>query len=272
MRRAVLVAFACALGASTLRAQGDFANRDHGTPFQVEDARAIDVGTVEARIGAFTYERIPSLSVVTWTPAVVLGILAGTELELALPLARVKYSDGIGGGLQWGYVSASLMHVLHAEAGAWPALGARVSLLAPVINSSDGPYTFDYSALLTRSMTWGRVHATATATHEANTDHATLADVVGGGSGRPSWIDRWSAGVAADHVIATQSLLVGGEYLARRVADGEPLEHHMGAGLRKQVGARDVVSAGIDRRFTRFPAWTLSLGFSHAFGARQATQ
>lgn len=262
VRRLSTVALvAIAMAGRGADAQTDYYNLDRGRPLHVEDALAIERHAIEwqlaplrlggARGAGSTLELEPELA---W------GVWPRTQLEVGIPMAR--WSRGGRETLGGAGVDVAILHALNTETTTLPALALAARMLIPAGPLGPSRAVPTVTALVTRTLSHGRVHVNASATP------GTFAD-----DDRVGEASRWEVGVAGDHAFVFRSLLVGGEVLARRrlVGDAE-VEWRAGTGLRYQVGPRLAVDAGVGRGLAADGEWyvtfgsAVSLSLLHRFG------
>jgi hypothetical protein len=244
----------CAMPAA---AQTDYYNTDAGRPITVEDAYAIERRAVEIQLAPLRLSRDHG-GIYTWAiePAVAIGVLPRTQLEIGVPLLHVDRGAG-GGATGLGGIDLSLLYNLNAET-ALPALGVVADLLLPVgAMASDDPYP-SLKGIATKTFSWARFHANAQYTFAGRTVRAhglTDAPVT-------DEISRWMAGLAVDRTFPLHSLLLTAEVVARQpLPVGDEVSWSTGAGLRYQIGPRLAADAGAGYRLT-----TLDRGWFVTFG------
>lgn len=242
-------------------AQTDYYNLDRGRPLYVEDALAIERHAIEWQLAPLRLGGARGVgSTLELEPELAWGVWPRTQLEVGVPIARWSRSgrETIGGA----GVDVAILHALNTETTTLPALALAARMLIPAGPLGPSRAVPTVTALVTRTLSHGRVHVNASATP------GTFAD-----DDRVGEASRWEVGVAGDHAFVFRSLLVGGEVLARRrlVGDGE-VDWRAGTGLRYQVGPRLAVDAGVGRGLAADGEWyatfgsALSLSLLHRFG------
>src|SRR5690606_32682558 len=118
--------------------------------------------------------------------------------------------------------------------------------------------------MVTRTFSWGRVHANAERTFGPSLD-AALDGPAGPEAGARA---QWTLGAAVDHTFPMRATLVGAELFAEQpMALDEPVRWTAGFGARHQLDVRWAVDGGISRRLTGDDrSWSVTLGAAYAFG------
>jgi hypothetical protein len=275
-RTASLAVPAAALGgllaaAPGAAAQTDFYNTDHGRPLQVEDAAPVERHAFELQAAPVRLERGPG-GAYEWgvEPSLAWGVLPRTQVELGVPIAWRDRARGAGSRAGVAGVELSALHQLNTETTTLPALAVSASALAPVGALGPAHPYASATAIATRTLSWGRVHANAQATVGPTPRAGAAAAPRTAAPGAPEQA-RWMAGLAVDHTFAVRSLLVAGEAVARRPLAGDGIEWTVGAGTRWQAAPRWALDAGAGRRVTGDEAgWYLTVGSAYAFGLPRA--
>lgn len=245
----------------TVQAQTDYYNLDRGRPLHVEDALAIERHAIEWQLAPVRLSGARGAgSTLEFEPELAWGVWPRTQLEVGVPMARWRRGsrETLGGA----GVDIAVLHALNTETTTLPALAVAARTLLPAGPLGPSRAIPTFTALLTRTMSLGRIHLNASATPgRYSTD-----DRVGEAS-------RWEVGVAGDHAFVFRSLLVGGEVLARRALVGRgDVDWSAGTGLRYQVGPRLAVDAGVGRGLAAGGEWyvtfgsAISLSLLHRFG------
>lgn len=242
-------------------AQTDYYNLDRGRPLHVEDALAIERHAIEWQLAPLRLSGARGAgSTLEFEPELAWGVWPRTQLEVGVPMAR--WSRGGRETLGGAGIDVALLHALNTETTTLPALAVAARTLLPAGPLGPSRAIPTFTALLTRTMTLGRIHLNASATPGRFSSDDRVGEAV-----------RWEVGVAGDHAFVFRSLLVGGEVLARRalVGDGD-VEWSAGTGLRYQVGPRLAVDAGVGRGLATDGEWyvtfgsAISLSLLHRFG------
>jgi hypothetical protein len=256
-----MLALASLVLPTTTQGQTDYYNLDRGRPLRVEDALVIERHAIEWQLAPLRVSGSTGAgSRVALEPEVAWGVWARTQLEVGVPLVRVRESarTSFGGA----GIDVSILHALNAETVTIPGLALGAHLLVPAGPFGPSRVVPTLSALATRTLSGGRVHVNASVTP------GTYAASDGGDDA-----SRWSAGVAVDHAFVFQSMLAGADLVARRplVGSGD-VEWSAATGVRYQVGPRAGVDVGIGRTLGGRDEWfvtagsALSLSLLHRFG------
>lgn len=242
-------------------AQTDYYNLDRGRPLHVEDALAIERHAIEWQLAPLRLGGARGAgSTLEFEPELAWGVWPRTQFEVGVPMAR--WSRGGRETLGGAGIDVALLHALNTETTTLPALAVAARTLLPAGPLGPSRAIPTFTALLTRTMTLGRIHLNASATPGRYSSDDRVGEAA-----------RWEVGVAGDHAFVFRSLLVGGEVLARRalVGDGD-VEWSAGTGLRYQVGPRLAVDAGVGRGLATDGEWyvtfgsAISLSLLHRFG------
>lgn len=252
----------CTLLSPSMRAQTDYYNTDRGRPVQVEDAYVTERYAMELKLATLRLEREHG-GVYNWglDPEIAYGILPRTQIEIGLPLAYrefgAQHQSGIAG------LELSLMHNLNAETEGFPALGLRADLLVPVGNLAPAHAYPSVTGILTRTYTWGRVHANARYTAGATVDARAVGFDVAA-----TELSRWFAGGAIDKTFPLRSTLITAEFYARKpLIEGEVVEYNTGVGVRHQLTPTLALDGGLGRRLNgEERGWYVTFGSAFAFG------
>jgi hypothetical protein len=249
--------------ATDLAAQHDYYNTDVGRPLATEDAVAMEEGAFELKAAPVTIRRLAT-GVYGWhlEPELMYGLPARTQAALGVPLLlhdgpQGSTSAGLGG------VHLSVLHQLNVESTTLPAFAAGVAALLPAGSMAPDDTHLSIRANSTRTFSWGRLHA--------NVVHALGSRELAAGASAHGMADdlvRWKVGVSADRAFALSAMLAGAEVVAEQpLVEGSPVIWVAGVGVRRQLGVRWVLDAGISRRLTEgHEAWSFTLGSSYAFG------
>ena len=256
-----LAGVALTMPASEVGAQTDYYNLDRGRPLRVEDALPIERHAVEWQLAPVRLSGARGAgSTLDLEPELAWGLWPRTQLEVGVPLARLRREGGstVGGA----GVDVAVLHALNTETTSLPALAISARALLPAGPFGPSRPIPTITALATRTFSAGRLHLNAS----ASPGQYRPSDRVDEGA-------RWEVGVAADHSFVFQALLVGADLVVRRplVGDDAP-EWSMATGVRYQVGPRLGIDAGVGRGLSPGDEWfvtfgsALSLSLLHRFG------
>ncbi len=249
--------------ATELAAQHDYYNTDVGRPLATEDAVAMEEGAFELKAAPVTIRR-SGAGVYGWhlEPELMYGLPGRTQAALGVPLLlhdgpQGSTSAGLGG------VHLSVLHQLNVESMTLPAFAVGVAALLPAGGMAPDDAHLSVRANSTRTFSWGRLHA--------NVVHALGAREIANDASAHGMADdlvRWKAGLSADRAFALSAMLVGAEVVAEQpLVEGSPVLWSAGVGVRRQLGVRWVLDAGVSRRLSGdHEAWSFTLGTSYAFG------
>jgi hypothetical protein len=240
-------------------AQTDYYNTDAGRPVTVEDAAPVERRAFEIQAAPLRLERTrPGVYAWGLDPEVAYGILPRTHVEIGFPLALV---DVAGPGRTSGLagVELSLFHNLNVETSI-PALALAADVLLPAGRLAPDRTYASVKGIATRTYPWARFHVNAAYTFGEEPD--------AGGGETAIEVSRWMAGLAVDRTSPLRSSLVTAEVVARQPIDGdETIEWRVGVGLRRQLGVRWAVDAGVGRGLTGDAGgWYATVGSAFAFG------
>ena len=259
IRRAAYIAAGMAMPWVS-RAQTDYFNTDRGRPLHVQDATAIERYAFELQAAPIKWTRAGgSRSEWSIEPELAYGLLPRTQLEVGLPIHGVQdASDGWRWGV--GALHVSLLHALNVETLGVPALALQVAGLAPAGDFGPRHPYASIGALVTRTMSLGRIHVNADATVGPGTSGTVPAE-------ETEELPRWTAGVAFDRAIPLRSLLWGAELVAQRaVLDGSDVEWRAATGVRWQLDTQWAIDGGLGRSFGEEREWSLTFGAARSFG------
>jgi len=260
-RAALVVTVAMATQPAGAHAQTDYYNLDRGRPLRVEDALPIERHAFEWQLAPVRLSGgRGSGSTLEFEPELAWGLWPRTQVELGIPLARLRRgsSTALGGA----GVDVAILHALNTESTTFPAIAVAARTLFPAGPLGPSRAIPTVTAIATRTYTAGRLHLNASATpgRYAATDRLGEAS-------------RWELGVAADRTFVFQALLVGADLVARRPLVGDAaLEWSAATGLRYQVGPRLGIDVGVGRGLSAGDEWfvtfgsALSLALLHRFG------
>lgn len=245
---------------SVLSAQTDFYNTDRGRPVQIEDAYATERHAFELKVAPVRLERQRG-GIYNWNlePEVAYGVLPRTHIELGAPLA---YTDVAGPTRRSGLagLELSVLYNLNTETETFPAFGLRGDVLAPVGSLAPDRAYSTVTGIATRTYGWMRFHLNG---------QYTFGAAPSAGQTLPQAIEvsRWLAGIALDKTYPLRSLLLTGDFYARKPLDtAQELEYNAGAGLRYQWSPTLAVDVGLGRRINGDnPAWFVTFGSAYAF-------
>lgn len=252
---------ALAASATLAHAQTDYYNLDRGRPLRVEDALPIERHAFEWQLAPVRLSGARGAgSTLDLEPELAWGLWPRTQLEVGVPLARVRRggATSVGGA----GVDVGILHALNTETTSLPALAVSARALFPAGPLGPSRTIPTVTAIATRTFSAGRLHLNAS----ASPGRYRSGDRVDEGS-------RWEVGVAADHSFVFQALLVGADLVVRRplVGDETP-EWSAAMGMRYQVGPRLGIDAGVGRGLSPGDEWfvtfgsALSLALLHRFG------
>lgn len=261
-RRAACVALAALAAAPAVaRAQTDYYNLDRGRPLRVEDALPIERHAIEWQLAPVRVSGARGAgSVLEVEPELAWGLWPRTQVELGVPLARLRRGSATTLGAAG--VDVAILHALNTETTTLPALAVAAHALFPAGPLGPSRAIPTITAIATRTFTAGRLHLNASATPGRFAPSDRVGDAA-----------RWELGLAADRAFVFQALLVGADVVARRplVGDGA-LEWSAATGLRYQVGPRLGIDLGVGRALGAHDEWfvtfgsALSLALLHRFG------
>jgi hypothetical protein len=251
-------------------AQTDYYNTDRGRPVQIEDAYVTERYNLELKLAPLRLE-LPrgggaSLGV---EPELAYGLLPRTQVEVGLPFGTTTVNGARRSGVAG--LSLSVMHNLNAETEHWPALALRADLLAPVGALARERAATSLTGLLTRSFTWGRIHANSQYTFGSG-GLGTTTTAAGAMESRGGVeISRWITGVAVDHTLPLRSVLLTAEVYGRAPLDAnERVDYTTGAGVRYQATPMLALDAGTGRRLNGAgEGWYLTFGTAYSCGLRR---
>jgi hypothetical protein len=256
-------ALAFAACARPVAAQTDYYNTDAGRPIAVEDAYAIERRAVEIQLAPLRLSRGPG-GVYTWAlePAIAVGLLPRTQLEVGFPLVHLDRRAG-GGATGLGGLDLSVLYTLNAET-SLPALGVVADVLLPVGAMASGDPYPSLKLIATKTFSGARFHANAQHTFAGRQVRAH-------GLGDEPAIDeisQWMAGLAVDRTFPLHSLLVTAELVARQPLPlGDDVAWSTGTGLRYQLGPRLAADAGAGYRLTGSEnGWFVTFGGAVSVG------
>jgi len=191
-------------------------------------------------------------------PEIAYGILPRTHVELGLPVAGTD-RDGAGAGGGIAGLELSALHNLNNETRLLPALALRADLLLPAgSRAPDEPYA-SVSGIMTRSFRFGRIHING---------QYTIGPTPATSSMEPA-AARWLAGMAIDKTFPLQAfLIIADVYATQPLHDDDDVVWNAGAGIRYQLNPRFALDAGLGRRLTGDPTWSLTFGTAYAFAIR----
>lgn len=261
--RAVAVHVVAAwLSASAASGQTGYYNTDAGRPLTVEDAYAIERGSLELQpLGLTAARHTRAVYAIQLEPELAIGILPRTQLDLALAWRRVErgtvYESAMAG------VTLGVLHNLNVETLTLPALGVGAEMQAPVGALAPTEASVALKGIATRTFVPVRVHLNASyALGRSPTTLTVLHGVI------PE-VPRWLVGIAADKALALRALLLSAEVLVKRpTVPLHPTVWESAAGLRYQVDPHIVLDAGISRHLTGDDrAWSLTAGAAWSGGA-----
>jgi hypothetical protein len=256
--RLTRIGLALTLLTSAAQAQTDFYNTDRGRPLAVEDAVVIERRAIELQAVPLRVQRGgPGLTSWGIAPEIAFGFLPRTQFEVAVPL-RFEDAAALGSRTAGAAgVEMELLHQLNTETQRLPGLAVGAGVHMPA-----GPFGPERTlttlrALATRTLPWGRVHLNA-----SYTPGAAL-----GALDRGSDEARWMGGIALDHTFALRQTLIGFDVTAEEsLRDDGEIEWRSGVGLRRQMGSRLAMDAGVFRRLSSgAPGWGFTVGGAYAF-------
>ena len=267
-RRRVLtlsVMMVASAGAAALHAQTDYYNTSAGRPLRIEDAASIEYHAMELDFAPLRIERLGS-GTRHWSlhPETTIGIFPRTQLQIGVPLS---YLDVAGTAVQGvSGLEVATLYSFNAET-AIPALALAADVSLPV-GSLGGSATYgSVKAILTRTMSWVRLHANfqMTAGPRVSPPDESSDEPVDNRD-----LSRWMGGVALDKTFPLRSLLVSAEAFAEQpLRREESVGWSAGAGLRYQLSPRWAMDGGAGRRFAGDDrTWYVTLGSAYAFGLR----
>jgi hypothetical protein len=272
-------------------AQSEYRNLDGGRPVRVEDATGTARHAIELELGAVRVERVDGRGV-RWhmEPRLAYGLLPRTEVKLRAPIAVREKGATPRGGLVG--IAVGVFHNFNTEGSSIPAFAVEGDVMAPAAGAAARGVTTSYRGIVTRSLSFGRVHANVgygtywVRVPQFDTapnipiiiDHpCALAAAKGrrvdqgtgpaphvaracAGSAAPAMSheadvrgSRRFAGVAVDHAFPLRSLLLIADVFAERYTGPvQSTEWAAELGARWQMSVRSVVSASLGRRVAGF--------------------
>jgi hypothetical protein len=221
---------------------------------------------LELKLATLRLERA-SGGVYNWgvEPEIAWGFLPRTQLEIGAPLefrdSATQQQSGMSG------LEISLMHNLNVETRTWPALAIRADVLAPVGGLASDKAYLSLTGVATRTYRWARIHLNAQYTTGDEIQATNARDFAAATFGTPE-LSRWLAGAAIDQTFPLQSVLLGGELLARRpLVAGEAVEYTAGTGVRYQISPTLSIDAGVGGRLNGDASgWYVTFGSTYALG------
>jgi hypothetical protein len=249
----------------TARAQTDYYNTDAGRPIQVEDAYAIERRAVEIQLAPLRLARARG-GIYQWglEPALALGVLPRTQVEVGLPIAYVDaglagHSAGLSG------IDVSVLHNLNVETSI-PAFAVAANVLIPAGGLGPDRAYPSLKGIATRTYSWARFHLNGQYTVGDRLPAENASGTSLGHAGAE--MSRWFAGAAVDRTFPLRSLLITGELVARQpLRVGQDVEWNSAAGVRYQLSPRVAGDLGGGYRLTGVEqGWFVTFGAAVAVG------
>jgi hypothetical protein len=270
-----VIGLATSLSAPALAAQTDYYNTDRGRPVQIEDAYAAERYAFELKLAPARVEWMDGEASGEIEPELAYGLLPRTHLEIGVPI-ELSAGDGVARRTGMAGVEVSIMHNLNTETRAFPALGLRADVLAPV-----GPLAPDrtyatFTGMLTRTFRAMRIHLNGQVTVGAEPKLAAspssrLSPRLEDPAVNAEGLSRWLAGMAIDKTLPLRSMLLTAELYARRpLVDAiDDLELFAGGGMRIQASPTLALDLGGGRRVdSKDGPWYATFGTAYAFSVR----
>ena len=251
---------------SAADAQTDYFNTDRGRPLHVQDATAIERYAFELQAAPVRWSRATDARVV-WSiePEIAYGVFARTQLEIGVPVfVTENFGNGTRAGL--GALHVSVLHAFNVETLGLPAMALTVGAAVPAGKFGPRQLYPSIGAVLTRTMSLGRVHLNGdyTSGDRIADDDSRWESHQAAGLGE---LSRWTAGVAMDRAIPLRSMLVGAELIARQpMRENSEVEWEAGAGVRWQLSPYWAFDAGVGRSLGDDREWSLTIGAARSFG------
>jgi hypothetical protein len=250
----VLAALVLAGRPVSLSAQIDYRNLDDDRPTRVEDAYPAERYAFEF-IVPYGFERERGgARIHSWPLELAYGVLRNAHVGVKAPLASVRDA----GATEWGLSGIRVfgLYNFNTESKLLPALSLRTDAVFPVGALAGSETHVGVQAIATRS--WGRNRVHFNASYRFSRD-GTPAAVEG--------LDRWWYGAALDRTLFRHSVLVIGEFYARRSLEAAPVEVNASLGLRWQWRPTAVIDVGVARRLREGlgPDYAVTVGISNAF-------
>jgi hypothetical protein len=230
---------------------------------RVEDAYAIERRAIELQFAPLRLER-PRAGTYRWgvEPEIALGLFPRTQIEIGVPVVHVESASRARltalRGLEF-----SALYNLNAET-RLPALAIAADVTLPVGGLATARAIPSITAIATKTMTWGRVHANVQRTFvSAEAIGAARVDATANAE-----FTRWMAGLAVDRTLPLRSLLFTAELVTSApVVVSEPQQWDVAAGMRYQLSPRMAVDAGGGYRLRGDePGWFVTSGAAVAVG------
>lgn len=247
--------------ASPALGQTGYYNTDASRPLTVEDAHAIERGSLEVQpltLSASRHAR--AVYALQAESEVTLGILPHTQVDASIAWRRAERGDVHQAGVAG--LTMGVLHGFNVETQGLPALGLAAELQVPVGAMAPSEASLAFKALATRTFVPLRLHLNAS--YAFGRSPATVPIL----HGVIPEVPRWLIGVAADKALALRSLLLSAEVLAKRPT--VPLHATVwesAAGVRFQLDPRIVLDAGVSRHLTGDDrSWTITLGAAYSRG------
>lgn len=270
-----VIGLVASLSAPPLAAQTDYYNTDRGRPVQIEDAYATERYAFELKLAPARVEWMDGETSGEIEPELAYGLLPRTHLEIGVPI-ELSAGDGVARRTGMAGLEVSIMHNLNTETRAFPALGLRADVLAPV-----GPLAPDrtyatFTGMLTRTFRAMRVHLNGQVTVGAEPKFAPspssrLSPRLEDPTVNAEGLSRWLAGMAIDKTLPLRSMLLTAELYARRpLVDAiDDMELFAGGGMRIQASPTLALDLGGGRRLdSKDGPWYATFGTAYAFSVR----
>ena len=140
--------------------QSSFYNLDSGRPTRVEDALPTPWRELEIQVLPFRAEWLgDGTQRQRFEPKISYGVLPLTEIELRLPVVRTQ-SPGFPETIGVASAGVGALHAFNVET-QWPALAVAGEAVLPVGSLSATTASYSLKALVTKTLTFGRIQVNA---------------------------------------------------------------------------------------------------------------